>query len=152
MWPEEGKVFLGEIFHRIHALRTALALQGQLNVGQAQKDLKTINDAAKGHVEDINNLRKAWQHYMEKAPLARAAIAVQSLTLQLARNAEPVLNPAARGITYVSKQSLEHPHVTQAVEGALAATLLSRGAASMFPKYGAILGKGRLGKILGGKG
>src|SRR5262245_10541813 len=94
-----GAQFLGTIFRRIHALRTALAIQGQLDVGQAQKDLKETNDAMQGHVSDINDLNKAWTRFHKQARLQEASVALGTMGLQIAETFAPVLNFAAGKIT-----------------------------------------------------
>lgn len=145
-----GAEFLGQIFRRIHALRTALALQGGIDTGAAQKDLKTMNDAAKGHVSDINDLAKAWTRFRNQAKLQEGAIALNTLSLQIASAFEPILNLASRGIVKVSKFANEHPEGTRnaalAAGGFLAAMGIGRflGVGGLFKR--GLLGRGFVAK------
>lgn len=140
-----GAEFLGQIFHRIHALRTALAIQGQIDVGKAQKDLTTMNDAAKGHVSDINKLAKAWERFRSQAKLQEGAIALNTLSLQIASAFEPIINLAARGIVRVSKYANDHPRATRDVALAGGALIAAMGV-GRFLGVGGLLKRGILGR------
>lgn len=124
-----GATFLGQIFHRVHALRTALALLGQFNQGKLQEDLKRASEIQKGHVDDINNLSKQWKNFEDNAQLAKAGVALQRMGIQVARTFQPIFNIAARGITGASEAAANHPDATRdAIWGAggLAALLGAR--------------------------
>jgi hypothetical protein len=127
----QGAAFLGTIFRRIHALRTALAISGEIDVGQAQKDLKDMNDAAQGHITDLNDLNKAWGRFAKQAQLKKAAIALSAMGLQVAQTFAPIMNFAARGVTGLQGQMQAHPEATRnalLAGGSVAAALaLSRG-------------------------
>jgi hypothetical protein len=137
-----GAVFLGQIFHRVHALRTAIALLGQVNVGQYQKDIKTMTDAEQGHVKEIDDLAKQWENFRKEAQLAEAGVKLQRLGLQVARIFQPIFNFGARGLGGLSDTAGRHPDATRdAVIGA--AGLLGVIGARRFLKTGG-LGIGRL--------
>jgi hypothetical protein len=87
-----GAEFLGTIFRRIHALRTALAIEGQIDVGQAQGDLKEMTNVTRGVVSDTNDLKKAWKRFHDQAKLQEAAVALNAMGLQVAQTFAPVLN------------------------------------------------------------
>lgn len=108
-----GTEYLGQVFHRIHALRTALAIQGQINVGQAGKDLQTITDASNGHVSDVNDLGKAWQRFRKQAKLQEATVALNTMTLQVANAFAPVLNWVAGRTTGFAESAHRHPRRTR---------------------------------------
>jgi hypothetical protein len=90
-----GAAFLGTIFRRIHALRTALAIESQIESGDAQTDLLKMQRAAQGHTSDINNMALAWEKFRRQARLQQASVAIESMGLQVAKVFEPVLNFAS---------------------------------------------------------
>ena len=109
-----GAEFLGQVFRRIHALRTALALLTQTNVGQAQKDLKDMANAEAGHVSDINDMNKAWQRFRKQARLQDIAISVNTMGIQIAKAFEPILNLPAGPIHGIAGAMTSHPARVQA--------------------------------------
>jgi hypothetical protein len=108
-----GAQYLGTVFKRIHALRTAIVLLGQVNIGQAQKDSQEMTGVLTGHVSDVNNLKKAWEKFDKKAQLSKAAVAINALSLQVANTLEPVLNLGARGITGIQRAAQHHQEATK---------------------------------------
>lgn len=129
-----GATFLGQAFHRIHALRTALALLGQFNRGTYQEDLRRAAQIQQNHVADINNLDKQWQNFARQAKLSEAGKALSTLGLQVARIFQPLFNLGATGITGVTGAARRHPDATQAtvfgtlgILGLLGASRLARG-------------------------
>lgn len=137
-----GAVFLGQIFHRVHALRTALALLGQFDTGQYQKDIKGMADAESGHVKDIHDMGKAWDKFRKQAKLKEAATALSVLQLQIAQTFQPILDPIAGGLTATAKAAQHHRdatrYTTYGVGGLLALLGLNR------LRGGAGFGLGRL--------
>jgi hypothetical protein len=139
-----GAAYLGTVFRRIHALRTAVAILGQVDTGQAQKDLALINAAAEGHVSDINDLSKAWDRFAKQAQLQTASVALNNLSLQVAEVLAPVLNLAATGITSGVKRAQRHPDATRDV------VLGGVGIAALLGGRRALGGLGIIGKGVGG--
>lgn len=142
-----GAEFLGQVFHRIHSLRTALAIEQQLDVGQAQDDFKTMTDAAHGHVADINKLSTMWKKLADQSQLQQAAIDLETIRLQIAKNViEPVANPLVRHIVQpVTNAALGHPEATKHIEQGAAALIAALG-------IGRLLGAGRLTNRIPGLG
>ena len=132
-----GTEFLGKVFHRIHALRTALAISGQIDVGQAQRDLILMQQAAAGHVSDVNSLSKAWTRFSDRTKLKQASVALNALSLQVAQIFEPVMNLAAKGIIGVTHAAQRHPGATRDIAIGGAALLGAMG-------IGRFLGAGNL--------
>jgi len=122
--------FYGKIFHRVHALRTAAAIAQQVNVGQAQKDLNTMLDAANGHVADVNKLSKAWDRLSSQAKLEQATIAVDAMGQQIATVFAPILNFPAKGLVGLQGLMSRHQHDTATASWAAGAGLLGLGTAS----------------------
>jgi hypothetical protein len=108
-----GAAFLGTIFRRIHALRTALAIQQQVDTGQAQEDLRIMTDAMQGHVSDVDSLKKGWQRLEKQAKLKEASIALNAMGLQIAQMFAPVLNFAAGKITGLQSLMARHPQASR---------------------------------------
>jgi hypothetical protein len=104
-----GAQFLGTVFRRIHALRTALALLGQTDMGNVQQDLQTMNASVAGHVSDVNDLSKAWKKFHDQAKLQEASIALSAMSLQVAQTFEPVLNFAAGKLTGLQSAMQNNP-------------------------------------------
>jgi hypothetical protein len=137
-----GATFLGQTFHRIHALRTALALLGQFNTGTYQQDLERAAQIQKGHVADINNLSKQWENFARQAKLREAGVALSTLGIQIARTFQPVLNFAAGGATGLAGAARRHPDATQAaVFGTLG--ILGAATAARILRPGGLLRLGR---------
>lgn len=134
-----GAQYLGQVFHRIHALRTAIALEGQINVGQAQADFKVMTDAANGHVADVNKLSKAWDRFSTQAKLEQASIAISAMGQQVAAVFAPVLNFPAKKIVDISGFLGKHQHDTSMGAWAGLGALLGLGTAKFFG-----IGPGRL--------
>lgn len=109
-----GAEFLGTIFRRIHALRTALAISGQIDVGQAQSDLDVMQEAAQGHVSAINDLSKAWKRFEKRAKLQAASVALDAMSLQVAQVFEPILNFTADRIMGGVQFAQRHRDLTKA--------------------------------------
>ena len=110
-----GAVFLGTVFHRIHALRIALALSTQAEMGQLQKDVKTYQDAGKGIVSQADDLAQATKRFQDQAPLQKAAIALDSLRVQVEQAIiAPFANPISRVLTAASSAAVGHPKETTA--------------------------------------
>lgn len=133
----KGAEFLGQIFRRIHALRMALAISGQVDVGQAQQDLITMQDVIDGHVSDVNDIKKAWQAYAKNTNLQAAAIAIEAMQMQTMEAFAPVFNFLARGPQFAQKQMAKHQEGVTKAERILAGTIAGVGAARF-------LGLGRL--------
>jgi hypothetical protein len=110
----QGAVFLGSVFHRIHALRTALALLRQQNSGQLETDLNTMAQAEQDHVSDVNDLSKQWARFRKRANLQAAAISIQALGQQVIETFAPILNLGAAGISGLQHQAAGHPGATRA--------------------------------------
>lgn len=108
-----GAAYLGTVFRRIHALRTAVALFQQFNTGQAQADIKTMAEAAGGHVSDINSLSEAWKRFQKEAKLQQASVALNTLGLQIARGFGPIFDLVARGEIGVQRAAARHPTETR---------------------------------------
>jgi len=126
-----GAAYLGTVFRRIHALRTAVAILGQVDTGQAQKDLALINNAAQGHVSDVNDLAKAWDRFDKQAQLQKAVVALNTMGVQVATAFAPIFNfIASHGIVPGTKFLQGHPDETKlgvyAGTGAIGAGLLAR--------------------------
>ena len=96
-----------------------------------------MDDAARGHVSDINSLKKGWQNMRKQAKLQEASIALQALGLEIAQALAPVFNIAARGISGVAHQAAIHPNVTthlvRAGAGAAAGLQSLGSSAEIFP-------------------
>jgi hypothetical protein len=145
-----GAVFLGQVFHRIHALRTALAILGQMNTGQAQKDLQEMAGLEQNHLTDIQVLNKGWQRFRDQAKLQEAAVALNTMGLQVAQIFEPALNFVAGKATGLAGAAHRHPGITRDVTLGAAGILGALGVARLggFRVGGGILGRftGLLGR------
>jgi len=125
----QGAVFLGSVFHRIHALRMALALSTQIEMGNFQEDMKTMTDVPKGIIKDTNRLSVAWKKYEEQSPLEAAAIAVEAFRIQVQQDVlAPVLKYPALGILKGVRAQQGHEDITRdIIFGGLGAGLLFGG-------------------------
>src|SRR5436190_212000 len=110
-----GGEFLATVFRRIHALRTALAISGQIDTGQAQKDFKLLTDAERGHIQDINRLSKAWQNFANQTKLQEATIAIQAMQQQVIQSFAPVFKFVARGTTGFQHLMSRHEDATRRI-------------------------------------
>lgn len=144
----QGSVFLGTIFHRIHALRSALALGGQMSTGQYTTDLTAMTRLQNDHAAQVHELRGAWEKLARQAKLRQAGIELSNLGLVIARDFAPLLNfVAGRGVGGGAKYLQDHANARRGVEygtaGVLGALFLNR------LRGGAGLGAGTLGRVLG---
>jgi hypothetical protein len=132
-----GIEFAGKVFHRIHALRSFIALysrqRGMPGVKPGESlvdDLRAISESERGHVSETEDIRKAWKRFQDETALPQAARAVEAMRLNVISAFEPVLDPTARGITGLSRKMEKHPDVTKwatfGVAGALGASALLR--------------------------
>jgi hypothetical protein len=117
------------IFRRVHEYRAFLALyaratqaKGTIADPTLAQEIKDMIDAENGHVQDIENLSKAWQRFTDRAKLKQASIALQALGQDVITAFEPVLNFAAKGITGLGSLATRHQDFTQglALAGGLA--------------------------------
>lgn len=135
-----GAVFLGTVFRRIHALRMALALSTQVQMGQFDQDMKMMQDAHEGIVSDTNDMAKAWERLADQAPLQAAATALDALRVQISQDLlAPVLKPVAKTLVRGVGVAQEHPDETRNL---LIAALLGGGAIGGFKFF---KGLGRTG-------
>jgi hypothetical protein len=91
-----GAEFLGKIFRRVHALRSALALSQ--NPEQREADLEIMLNAMANNQLETDVLADAWKKFEREASLQKAAVAVDALTLQIAQAFAPLFNLTARGL------------------------------------------------------
>jgi hypothetical protein len=112
-----GAKLAAQLFHRVHALRTAVGLATRSEAGPGvgptvAQDLKLIQDAADGHVNDVNNLNKAWARFTQQARLPQAAQALASMSIGVATEAERLINyhgVVTGAITKAGEQVNKHP-------------------------------------------
>lgn len=95
----EGLEYLGRVFHRIHALRTAVALLSRMNPaeGQAtlQDDLTTMLIAQRQAGTDASELARRWGRLRSETKLPEAIRALEIMRFEIVSAFEPVLNWAA---------------------------------------------------------
>ena len=137
--------FMRTALGRIHAVRAAITLAAQLepnkgaNITSLQQDLNELMGYQDNQINDTHSLTNMWANFQKRAKLQEASVAVNTLSLQVAQALEPLLNPAATGITAGVKVAQHHRGLVQG--GVLGAVGLA-----------ALLGTGRmvgLGRVLG---
>jgi hypothetical protein len=145
-----GTALARNFFGRIESFR-AFTLAYQILSQDARAHGITLNQAFRNFVRQINNAGKStktlddqFKAFLSQSQLSQASIAIHNMTMGLVRNADPLLHPLARGVTALSNQSLQHPHVVGALEGALFAGLGARAIGRFVPG-----GAGRLLRLFG---
>lgn len=138
-----GAEFLGKIFHRIHALRTALALLQQANKGQLQTDLNDMNEVIRGHVSDVNDMDKAWRRFANQAKLQQIGVTLNAMSLQIVKSFEPLLNLPAGPLRKMADVMTAHPKETTLGAWATVAGVAALGGAR-YLRGGAAKGAGAL--------
>jgi hypothetical protein len=146
----EGAQLAARLFHRVHALRTVIGLATRTQHGPGVEstvadDLTLINDAATNHVNDVNNLAKAWNRFRQQSRLPQAAQALQSASVGIATEAERIINYhgiLTRGITSGGREVNRHPDI------ALGALLTTGALALRGGRLGLLTGAGR--RVAGG--
>ena len=115
-----GATVASTIFRRVHEYRTFLALysratqaKGTIADPTLSQEIRDMIAAENGHVQDIENLSKAWQRFTDRAKLKQASIAIQVLGQDVATAFEPILNLGARGITGISSLATKHQDATE---------------------------------------
>jgi len=134
-----GATLAAQLFHRVHALRTAVGLATQTQRGPGvdatvADDLQRIADAANGHAKDVDDLQKAWTRFRQQSRLPQAAQAIQTMTLDVATELESVINYRGKltgGITDLSKQVHAHPDISIAALLGIGALALRGGRAGL---------------------
>jgi len=112
-----GLKYLGTVFRRIHALRSALALLSRLDPktgASLNEDLLALSNAQKGIVDDTEDIAKAFNRFKNQAPLAEGARAVDAMRLQVIKTFEPLLDWSAGRLTGVQESMNRHPRRTEA--------------------------------------
>lgn len=156
--PASQSQFLRTALGRIHGIRAAVILSSQLSrrggVQSLAEDLKIMQQAQDNELKDALNMAKQWQNFRNRAKLQEAAIAVNTMSLQVAQIFEPVLNFVARhGITGPAHFAQRHETATKGVvlggAGLLAALglgrVFARGALANIPGIGGMLAGGSIG-------
>jgi len=152
---------LREMIPRIHGIRAAVILAGQLrqhgDVGSLAQDLVLMQKAQNDELDDVLNLRKAWEAYRKRAKLQEAVVALNAMSLQVASVFEPVLNFAAGKVTGLQHQMQKHQGLTRDIAIGGAAFVGAIGLGRMFglgrlPGINRIPGvRGLLGGSLGSR-
>lgn len=114
-----GGALAATIFRRVHEYRTFLALyqratqaKGGLADPTLGQELRDFQEAERGHVQDIEDLSRAWKRFQDQAKLPQAAIALQTLGQDVATAFAPVLNLAAGGLTSAASFATKHQQAT----------------------------------------
>lgn len=114
-----GAQLAAQLFHRVHALRTAVGLATRFEAGPGvdktvADDLRLIQGAAEGHTDDVNNLSKAWDRFQKQSRLPQASQAIQSASVALATQAEEIINfngVVTKAITRGGEEVNRHPAI-----------------------------------------
>jgi len=134
-----GATLAAQLFHRVHALRTAVGLATRMEGGPGVEetvgdDLRRIQNAADGHASEVDDLEKAWARFRKQSRLPQAAQAIQTMTLDVATELESIINYRGKltgGITDLSKQVHAHPDISVATLLGVGALALRGGRASL---------------------
>jgi hypothetical protein len=135
----QGATLAAQLFHRVHALRTAVGLATQMRHGPGvdatvADDLTRIQEAADGHATEVDNLQKAWARFRAQSRLPQAAQAIQTMTLDVATELETIINyrgAITGGITDLGKQVHRHPDIAIGSLLGVGALALAGGRASL---------------------
>lgn len=127
---------------RIHGVRAAIILSSQLrqqgDVSSIQQDLANMLAAQDENSKQSHQLAKSWQQFRQRARLADAANAINTMGLQVAQTFEPVMGFVAQNVLDpVAKAARTHPRATRDIALGGAGFLAAMG-------IGRFLGAGRL--------
>jgi len=134
--PNQMK-FLRTSLGRIHAIRAAIVLAGQLNqrgdVASLEQQLKLMQGAQEDTLEGTANFSRAWQDYRGRAKLQDMSNQVNIMLLQVSQSFEGILNWFATNVVDpFAKFTREHKDATKAATLAGAGALALYGGASFF--------------------
>lgn len=155
--PAAEMTRLRAMIPRIHGIRAALILSSQLqqrgDVSSIQQDLQHMLEVQDQNSKDTHNLNRAWQQFRQRARLADAANALNTMGLQVAQTFEPIMGFAAQHvIDPVTSAARRHPRATRDIVLGSGAFLAAMGI-GRFTGIGRMLPKGLresgLGKLLG---
>jgi hypothetical protein len=152
--PQQAEL-LNRAIPRIHGVRTAVILASQLQKhGQVQslaQDYQIMLGHFNQHDKDVLLLNRAWDRFRNRSRLQEAVTAIHNMQLQVAQTFLPVLNYAARGASYVSRQAQAHPTITRDVTLAMTAAIGGAGILRFLGGGGGIRGLLRRGAGGGGE-
>jgi hypothetical protein len=129
--PAAEMVKLRAMIPRIHGIRAALILSSQLqqrgDVSSIQQDLQSMLQVQDQNSKETHQLAKNWQQFRQRARLAEAANAINTMGLQVAQTFEPVMGFVAQHVLDpVAGAARRHPRATRDITlgaGALIAAL-----------------------------
>ncbi len=116
--PTEEMARLRAMIPRIHGIRAALILSSQLqqrgDVSSISQDLSHMLEAQDANSKDSKHLARSWQQFRQRARLAEAANAINTMGLQVAQTFEPIMGFAAQHvIDPVTGAARRHPKATR---------------------------------------
>lgn len=115
--PAAEMVRLRSMIPRIHGIRAAVILAGQLRSTSQRKsleqDIQLMMQEQNNQVDDVHNMARAWEDFRKRSRLQEATIAINTMRLQVAQAFEPVFNLAARGVTGIGTAAQHHRKATE---------------------------------------
>ena len=146
-----GMTYLRESIGRIHGIR-ALALlmamkdkSGNPKYGADQRETAGFMEInATNEKEFADQIEK----FLNRQPLKRMTMGLVSLRQQIEQDVEPLINPVARGTSWVATKALDHQKAATGVEIGVAAILAGLGI-RRFAKGGGIPGAKGAGLLAG---
>lgn len=130
---------------RIHGIRAAIILSSQLrqqgDVSSLGQDLTNMLQAQDENSKQSQQIAKAWAQFRNRARLAEAANAIQTMGLQVAQTFEPIMGFAAQHtLDPVAGALRRHPRATKDIAWGSAAFLGAMG-------IGRFVGLGKTGPL-----
>jgi hypothetical protein len=141
--PANEMLRLREMIPRIHGIRAAIILAGQLqqhgNVTSIAQNLQTMLDVQDENSKQSRALAEAWMRFRKRSRLQEASNAVNTMAIQVAQTFEPVFGYIAEhGLTPIAKAMQRHRTATRVGAISAAGILAALG-------IGRFLGVGRFG-------
>lgn len=141
--PAAEMARLREMIPRIHGIRAAVILAGQLRSTSQRKsleeDINLMGQEQQNQVDDVHNMARAWEDFRKRSRLQEATIAIQRMKLQVAQAFEPVLNLGANAISGTARVAGRHRTATEIAALGLAGIA---GAAGLRRFFGISAGSG----------
>jgi hypothetical protein len=108
-----GAKFTKTAIGRIHGIRAAVVLASQLDrrggVSSLAENLKTMQNAETGNVDDTLKLSAQWNRLSKEAKLTEAARAVEAMRMDILTVFEPILNLAGKQVVGLRGVVSRHP-------------------------------------------
>lgn len=115
--PPAEMARLRQMIPRIHGIRAAVILAGQLRSTAQRKsleeDIGLMQQEQGNEVDNVHNMARAWEDFRKRSRLQEATIALQRMRLQVAQAVEPIVNLGANAVSGAGRALGHHRTAVQ---------------------------------------